>query len=241
MNNFAASTNSSLVQSHSVTAQFNALSVDLENFRNAKQVAQDNHGKVQGSLRQLKQEQAALLTQIRADHEALGTLSRKRDMLGNEKARLGGVMDRERKALEACARHIKGLSDNDNEGTLQYAKEMGEASNELAGYLQYESHDKVLSLLSVEAIQAVAAPKLPSEPILQQSFHEGLQFMRNGKGTEDKEHARRDLLRSAFDEAPGSLVGPGGTGDADLSGAFAGRRQEQMDLFYGLTNDGTTA
>jgi hypothetical protein len=246
MNNFAASNKSGLVQSHSVTAQFNALSVDLENFRNAKQVAQGNHGKVHDSLRQLKKEQTTLLTQIRMEQEGLGTLSRKRDMFGNEKARLKGVMDRERKALEACVKHSKGLSDKGDEATLQYANEMAEASNEVTGYLQHETHAKKVAFLSVEAVQAVVTPKVPGEPQVQQSFYQGFQIMRNGKGSLHKEVARHHLLRSKYDDQPaGSLVpvGPRGTGDVGLglAGVYAGNRQQQMDLFYGLSNGGADA
>jgi hypothetical protein len=236
MNNFAATntSKSGLVQSHSVTAQFNALSVDVENFRNDRQVAQENHGKVQEGLNQLKKEQAAFLSQIRMEQEGLGTRTRKRDMFGNEKARLNGVNDRERKALEACAKHTKALSDKAADATRRYNSAMAEPSNEVAGCLQREIQSRTNSFLSANSVQAVATPKVPSDPKFQQYFYQGFQIMRNGEETWKKERTRHPWLRSKYDDAP--LEGPllGGTGDAAAlaGGAYA---QQQMDLFYGLS------
>lgn len=247
MNNFAANNNnnnttkSGLVQSHSVTAQFNALSVDVENFRNDRQVAQENHRKIQESLNQLKKEQAAFLSQIRMEQEGLGTLTRKRDMFGHEKARLNGVNDRERKALEACAKHTKALSDKAADSTRRYNSAMAEPSNEVAGCLQREIQSRTKSFLSTESVQAVATPKVPSDPKFQQYFYQGFQIMRNGEETWKKERKRHPRLCSKYDDdAPHLEGGPrhvlgGGTGaGAALAGAGA-YAQQQMDLFYGLS------
>ncbi len=219
MSNVPANTNGGFVQSNSVTSQFNSLSVDRENFRNAKKAAQSSYEKVQQAIRQLKQEQASLLTLIRTEQEVLGTLTRKRDMFGTEKARLLRVMDSERKALETCAKHTRSLAEAADKAAWKYANDMGEASSEVAGYLQSEVRAGMISLISVDSIQAVVVPKLPKDPQIQKAFHESFQLLINGKQALEEQVARHSMLHTKSEAVTSQS------------------HEDPADLFYGHGHD----
>lgn len=223
MNNLSANTNSGgCVQSNSVTSQFNALSVDRENFRNAKQVAKSAYDQIQEALRRLKQEQTDLLNLIRTEQEVLGNLTRKSDMLQTEKARHTRVMDCERKALEACVKHARSLTEAAERATLQYANDMGEASAEVAGYLQREVHSGIIALISVDSVQNVVVPKLPNDPRIHQAFYQSFQVLSQEKKALDEQVTRHSKL-SKKSEASQTQT------NDDPS--------RQMDFFYGLSHE----
>lgn len=218
-------TSSNFVQSHSVTSQFNALSVDREKFRNAKLAAQSSCEQVQKAVRELKHEQSSLLTRMRTEQEVLGNLTRKHDMVGTEKARLLRILDCERKALETCAKHSRTLTEAADIATLKYATEMEEASSEVAGYLQREVHHGIISLLSVDSVQTVVAPKLPSDVRIRQAFLEAFEHLKNGEQELNDQVVRHSILTTSLQSC-----GPESYTDSE----------NQMELFYGVgdsTND----
>lgn len=211
-------TSSNFVQSHSVTSQFNALSVDREKFRNAKLAAQASCEQVQKTVRELKQEQSSLLTLMRTEQEILGNLTRKHDMIGTEKTRLWRVLDCERKALETCAKHFRTLTEDADLATLKYANDMDEACSEVAGYLQREVNHGIMSLLSVDSVQTVVAPKLPNDVRIRQAFLEAFELLQDGEQALEDQLVRHAMLSKLQSSAPDN--------NHDT--------ENQMDLFYGV-------
>ena len=235
MNDSTAGNNDShqggLVQSNSVTAQFNALTTDREKFRDAKENALSNCKKVQESLQHLKKEQAALLIHIRTEQEALGTLTRTREMLCNEKVRLTRSIENERKALDVCVKHSRTLDEEADKATLQYVNDMNEASDEAARSMREEIHAGVVALLSVETVQSVIVPQLPSDPKTRQAFYGAFENMQNAEAALEKEASRSRVLRSKCNESSGG--GPNGSASLQPYND----QQHQIDLFYGGSDD----
>lgn len=240
MNSFAPNNNanSGCVQSTSVTAQFNALGVDRENFRHAKQVALANYSKIQQGLQKSKAEQVALLTQIRTEQEALGNLTRKRDMFSNEKTRLTRAMEHERKALELCVKHFRTLNKDADKATLQFVNDMEEATNEAASIMMREINLGHVALLDFELVESVIVPRLPDDPKLQQDFYRVFENMRKNKEALDNELSRLRTLRSKCDDdenepRASQQQQPNGTTQDATAELYDGR--QQMDLFYGIS------
>ena len=221
-NTITTKNRSGLVQATSVTAQFNALSVDRDNFQKAQKAARHKHDAIQGKIAELKNHRTALSTKNRAEQEVLGTHSRMREILLQKQARFNRVLENERKALDACAKHSQSLQDTINQATLQYAEDMSQVNEHVGSTLHQEMREKQLSLLSVEALEAVVLPRRPAH--LHAAFAEAIQVLKNASNCLEQVQAQRASL-TAHCEASNTA-----------QSAF-GSTSHAMDLFYGLSHE----
>jgi hypothetical protein len=219
MSHVNAKKRSGLVQSTAVTSQFNALSMDRNNFQRAQNAARNKHEAIQARILELKMHRAAFLTKNRNEQEVLGTQSRMRDMLLQQKARLSRVIENERKALEACCKQSQSLQDTINQATLQYADDMAQVNDEVASTLHHESREKLRSLLSVESVEALVLPRRPAQ--LKAAFAEAFQILQNARHCLDQVQAERVSLTTKYDTCC----------NTDSPGI-------SMDLFYDLIQCG---
>ena len=213
---------SGLVQATSVTSQFNSLSMDRENFQKAQNAARHKHESIQAKISELKEHRTAFSTKNRAEQEVLGTHSRMREILLQKKARFNRVLENERKALEACAKHSQSLQDTINQATLQYAEDMAQVNQHVASTLQQETREKQLSLLSVDSVEAVVLPRRPAH--LHAAFVEAFQVLKNASNCLGQMQAQRASLTNKHDAS-----------NAARSNVVS--KDRTMDLFYGLSHE----
>jgi chromosome segregation ATPase len=214
---------SGLVQATSVTGQFNALSADRDNFQKAQTAARNKHEAIQGKISELKNHRTAFSTKNRAEQEVLGTHSRMREILLQKQARFNRVLENERKALDACTKHSHSLQDTINQATLQYAEDMTQVNEHVASTLHQEMREKQLSLLSVEAVEAVVLPRRPAH--LHAAFAEAFQVLKNASNCLEQVQAQRASLTTQYDAS-------------DTARSAVGSTSHSMDLFYGLSHEG---
>eukprot|EP00934_Nitzschia_sp_Nitz4_P004860 Nitzschia sp. Nitz4//scaffold3_size479765//33069//33755//NITZ4_000013-RA/size479765-processed-gene-0.42-mRNA-1//1//CDS//3329550497//4850//frame0 len=209
MNNTSSNpTAGSLVRSNTVSSQFNALTRDVEKFRNARHIAEADFQQTQAKLQLLKKEQAELLTKFRVEQEVFGKLNQKRSVLSNEKARLDRTMNNEHKALQVCAGHSKVLCTKANEATIQYTLDMGEASNEVSDLLRRHINQKILRLLSPKSVQAVLVPKFPrGNPERLREFQEGFRLLHETSSALEECLTQNEKLRSRLGMEPHEPLG----------------------------------
>lgn len=223
MSKFNANSRFGLVQSTSVTSQFNALNIDRDNFQKVQIAARNKLEATQVKISELKTHQIALSSENRTEQEDLGTHSRKRDMLLQQKARFSRVAENERKALEACVKHSQSLQDTANQATLQYSEDMAQVNEQVASTLHREMHEKMLMLLSVESVEAFVLPRRPAH--LEGPMAEAFQALQHAKRCLDEALARRTLLTSK-------------TQKSRAEGRGLASNDQSMGLFYGLSHQG---
>lgn len=224
MSHFNTNSRSGLVQSTSVTSQFNSLNVDRDSFRKSKNAALKSHDAIQAQILELTKQRDTFLAHNRAEQEVLGTHSRKRDMHLQKKLRLNRVMENERKALEACAKHFQSLQDDANQATLRYFSEVGEINAQIASTMEKELRHKQVSLVSVESVAAVVLQRRPAH--LKGSLAEAIQVLQNAKKCLGDAQDQRKTFASKLEDyssGPGEVHG-----------------RPSMDLFYGLEHSGDT-
>jgi len=214
MNHFNGTNRSGVVHATSVTAQFNALAADRDVFQKAQNAARVKHEAIQVKISELKKHRTTFSTQNRAEQEVLGTNSRMRDILLQKKARFTRVLENERKAIEACAKHSQSLQDAANQATLQFADEMAQVNDQVASTLHHEMREKQIALLSVELVEALILPRRPVH--LHGALDEALQVLRHARSYLDEMNAQHAALTSNYKASQASRY--------------------PMDLFYGLTD-----
>ena len=225
------------VQTNSVQSQFTALTNDKERFRREKEAAEKNHRAAQHRLQQLKTEQIEIMGKIRKAQGLLGDLNRKTTMLKQEEARLGRVMECERKSLESCATHTKNLDTKEKSLVKKYCAEMNRLCEETAGHLERQENASLTKFLSVESVEAVVLNKLAKAHNTNtngEAFNEEFELMKQGKVNLDKEishfhkvKANLEELRAASKEA------------AAMTSTSS--NSQQMELFYGSGTEHATS
>jgi hypothetical protein len=162
-------------------------------------------------------------------------------MLKHEQARLGRVMECERKGLEDCAVHTKNLAKKEEDLTKKYFTELGMLNDETADLLQRQINKRTIKLLSVESVEAVFIDKLPWEAHNEkESFYEGFDLMKEANANWEALLTRYHNLKGKLEKAE-SVSGQNSTiGNVEGGRPYGGdemmHSQNHMDLFYGTAD-----
>lgn len=142
-----------VVDQNSVQSQFTALERDREVLRNATNAAERDRRHEEETLRNLRATESALADKLRVAHAALGTETKKRQLLREEEARLRKVLEDDRRAIVELTRQLEGLEEEDRARKAAFVKEMDALNDELESELRQYEERKWMKIITVESVE----------------------------------------------------------------------------------------
>ena len=158
---------------NSVQTQFAVLKKDTDAYRNAANAADRDRRREEEQLRVLQSSRIRLEEDIRVAHTELGTETRKKKILDDERKRLKDTMETDRQAIIKITSELKGIDADEKRQKINFVKEMESLNNELEFLLSQCENQKTLRLLDAETMNWMIETKLSQKVRSVQSDSDG--------------------------------------------------------------------
>mmetsp|Transcript_9925 Transcript_9925/g.21352 ORF Transcript_9925/g.21352 Transcript_9925/m.21352 type:complete len:303 (+) Transcript_9925:199-1107(+) len=148
------------VVDNSVQSQFATLKKESDVYSRSADDAERERQREEHHLNVLQSSRLRLEDEIRVAHTELGTETRKKKILDDEKKRLMQTMDADRQAIINISSELKGIDADERTQKMQFVKEMESLNNELEFLLAQCENQKTIGLLDADTINWLVETKL---------------------------------------------------------------------------------
>ncbi len=148
------------VVDNSVQSQFASLKKESDAYSHAADDAERDRQREEHQLHVLQSSRLRLEDEIRVAHTELGTETRKKKILEDEKKRLLKTMEVDRQAIIKITSELEGIDADEKRQKMNFVKEMESLNNELEFLLDQCEDQKTIGLLAVDTIDWLIEAKL---------------------------------------------------------------------------------
>jgi len=153
-----------VVDPRSVQDQFVLLTRECDKLRRDVDIAEKNRRNEEVSLQNLRSRQATITNEIRAAHAKLGTFTKKKELIENEKMRLDAIFEDDRNQIISLNDTLGRMKMKEERQKKIFIKEMDSLNNDMDRELKRYEEKKIISRhITVESVKLVIDTKIREE------------------------------------------------------------------------------